>query len=197
MDEPRVEVVNNGEARRTIARLAVDTLPRLIERLTRSELGELEVREEGWRIRLRRATGTIGEATSAAPEARDRVRSPSATGAAAHQDRSVGHRGAGSRRPESDRGLVTSPAVGYFIAREGVSVGTQVTRGDVIGQVDVLGVSQEVVAPIDGTIGSLDVEPGQAIEFGQPVARVEKAGSRAATEPADLEEEALGQLVEA
>jgi acetyl-CoA carboxylase biotin carboxyl carrier protein len=196
-DEQHTQPVEDGEARRKIARLAIETLPRLIERLNRSELGELEVREDGWRIRLRRATGLNDGVTGAAPEARDRVRASSATGSAAHQDRTASHRGAAARRPESDRGLVTSPAVGYFIAREDVSVGTPVMRGDVIGQVDVLGVSQEVVAPVDGTIGSFDVEPGQAIEFGQPVARVEKAGSRAAAEPMDAEGEALGQLVEA
>ena len=49
----------DGEARRTIARLAADTLPRLIERLTNSDLGELEVREDGWRIRLRRPMAWI------------------------------------------------------------------------------------------------------------------------------------------
>jgi acetyl-CoA carboxylase biotin carboxyl carrier protein len=68
---------------------------------------------------------------------------------------------------------VTSPAVGYFVSREGVVVGFKVGRGDSIGFVDVLGVRQEVVAPLDGVIGALDVESGQAIEYGQPLARIE------------------------
>ena len=68
---------------------------------------------------------------------------------------------------------MTSPGVGYFVAREGVVVGFKVGSGDVLGHVDVLGVRQEIVAPIEGVVAALDVEPGQAIEYGQPVARVE------------------------
>ena len=97
---------------------------------------------------------------------------------------------------------MTSVAVGYFIAREGISVGSRVGKGDVIGQVDVLGVAQEVVASVDGTIGKFEVEPGQAIEYGQPVARIEVAGSRGSpgsgsTDTSEADEPVLGQLVEA
>jgi biotin carboxyl carrier protein len=42
----------------------------------------------------------------------------------------------------------------------------------VIGHVDVLGVRQEVVAGIDGTVTAIEVEAGQAVEYGEPIARV-------------------------
>jgi acetyl-CoA carboxylase biotin carboxyl carrier protein len=200
MADSRDEITVDTDARRTIARLAGDTLPRLIDRLMRSELGELEVRENGWRIRLRRANATNGASDSQASGSRERSRRSPASTSAGHQDRSGGQGRSPGRRSESVKGLVTSPAVGYFVARDGVSVGTRVRQGDVIGQVDVLGVSQEVVASLEGTIGAFEVEAGQAIEFGQPVARVEPAGSRATAEtdqPAEAPEEALGQLVEA
>jgi acetyl-CoA carboxylase biotin carboxyl carrier protein len=196
MDHERTQTAGDGNARRTIASLTAETLPRLIERLMRSELGELEVRENGWRIRLRRANGVSGATDSQPGESRDRGRLSSVSASTGHQERAVGQRGVSVRRAESDRGVVTSPAVGYFVAREGVSVGSRVRQGDVIGQVDVLGVAQEVVAPVDGAIGSFEVEPGQAIEFGQPVARVEVAGSRTRG-TTDAEEEAPGVLVEA
>lgn len=164
-----------ADARRTIARLAADTLPRLIERLMKSELGELEVREDGWRIRLRRPIADVEKMSAGdGRPARDHSRGGSASAGAAHADRPV----MASRRPhpqrvETARGLVTSPGVGYFVAREGVVVGFKVGSGDVLGHVDVLGVRQEIVAPIEGVVAALDVEPGQAIEYGQPVARVE------------------------
>ena len=197
MDQERTDTMANGDARRTIARLAVDTLPRLIERLMRSDLGELEVRDEGWRVRLRRANGVGATGDNATPDSRDRGRHSSSSASGGHHERGGTHRSPAARRPEPDKGVVTSPAVGYFVAREGVSAGARVRKGDVIGQVDVLGVSVEVVAPVDGSVGSFEVEPGQAIEFGQPVARLETAESRAAAAPADAEEETLGQLVEA
>jgi acetyl-CoA carboxylase biotin carboxyl carrier protein len=199
MDAERDQMPVDTDARRTIARLTLETLPRLIDRLMRSELAELEVREGGWRIRLRRANGVNGSSDSQASEPRERGRHPAGSISTGQQDRAVGHGRIPARRSESDKGLVTSPAVGYFVARAGVVVGSRVRQGDVIGQVDVLGVAQEVVANLEGTIGAFEVEPGQAIEFGQPLARVEPAGSRAAktAEPAEAQPEALGQLVEA
>lgn len=166
----------SDDARRTIARLAADTLPRLIERLTKSELGELEVREDGWRIRLRRPIAEREQASAAdGRPARDRARTAGAVASGpAHADRPVMASRAGhSQRAETARGLVTSPGVGYFVARDGVVVGFKVSSGDLLGHVDVLGVRQEIVAPIEGVVSAVEVEGGQAIEYGQPIARVE------------------------
>jgi hypothetical protein len=67
-----------AENRALIARLSEEVVPSLIERLTNSELGELEVRESGWRIRLRRplqnghapeALGVVGGSHHAVPVA--------------------------------------------------------------------------------------------------------------------------------
>lgn len=150
------------DGRATIARLADEMVPALIERLTRSELGELEVREGGWRIRLRRplANGAV-EAIPHAGHAPAR--------AGAHPTSHVPHAPA----PEPPRGLVTSPAVGYFAPRNGVEVGSKVRSGDPIGHIDVLGVRHEVVSPVDGSVRALEVQPGQAVEYGQAIARVE------------------------
>lgn len=163
------------DARRTIARLATDTLPRLIERLTKSQLGELEVREDGWRIRLRRPIADLEASAPDVRAARDRPRSTGpGAGSAQHPERPVmASRHPHPPRPEVGRGLATSPGVGYFVAREGVVAGFKVSSGDLLGHVDVLGVRQEIVAPIEGVVASVEVEGGQAIEYGQPVARVE------------------------
>ena len=162
------------ESRETIARLASEVLPRLIERLTRSELGELEVRESGWRIRLRRpvAAPAVDAAPRATAESR---RQPVGPGAAPG---APGHGGQAGRptpahRSDGGRGTVASPGVGYFVGRDSVKPGADVRRGDLVGYVDVLGVRQEVVAPIDGVVSSFQVEPGQAVEFGQPLAQVD------------------------
>jgi len=166
----------NGEARRTIARLASDTVPRLIERLMNSELGELEVREDGWRIRLRRPNGNgLGGPPSMAT---------SAAAAEARVERTVTARAQQPPRPAPPQGVVTSPGVGYFTPRDGFAAGRTVSRGDVIGHVDVLGVRQEVVAPVNGVIGSIDVQAGQAIEYGEQVARIDTTPTAAAASTA-------------
>jgi len=165
----------DGDARRTIAKLAADTLPRLIARMTRSELGELEVREDGWRIRLRRPIALSVDAQDGPGRTQsDRSRGAGGPTTGAHGERitSTGRSGQAGRADLS-RGSVTSPAVGYFSSRDGIANGTRVASGDVLGHVDVLGVRQEVVAPIDGVVGGLEVEAGQAIEYGQRIARIE------------------------
>lgn len=158
------------DARRTIARLTADTLPRLIERLTKSELGELEVRDKGWRIRLRRPIANAAAPVVGGALVSDTHHARAATVTRSHH----------SPRPDASRGVVTSPAVGYFVPRAGVGVGFKVGRGDTLGHVDVLGVRQEVIAPIEGSLAALNVEAGQAIEYGQPIARI------AAQAPAEM-----------
>ena len=158
----------NDADRATIARLADEVLPMLIERLAASDMGELEVRQDGWRVRLRRPFDellTNGQAAPAAPAGRA-VPATGRTGA--------GHATEASQpRREVPRGLVTSPGVGYFSVRDGVVPGSSVRAGDVIGVVDVLGVRHEVVSAHDGVLRSLEVETGQAVEYGQTIGRVD------------------------
>jgi biotin carboxyl carrier protein len=151
--------------RDVIARLTSEVVPALIERLAKSELGELEVREDGWRVRLRRPVAVDGEAQAGAAVPRQQQ---------AKQVPVMAHSVTDGNAPrrETERGLITSPAVGYYASRDGVDVGTTVSRGDLVGHIDVLGVRQEVVATIDGTLSALDVEAGQAVEYGQTIGRV-------------------------
>jgi acetyl-CoA carboxylase biotin carboxyl carrier protein len=158
-------MAENDTDRATIARLADEVLPTLIERLASSQLGELEVRESGWRIRLRRPNGDIAQAAHAsATTTTHRTASPTQP---AHG--SDGH----APRREPPRGVITSPGVGYFTPRGGLAAGINVRKGDVIGAVDVLGVRHDVVSPIDGVLKSVEVDTGQALEYGQPIGRVE------------------------
>jgi acetyl-CoA carboxylase biotin carboxyl carrier protein len=156
----------------TIRHLADDMLPLLIDRLAESSLGELEVRHNGWRVRLRRPSGVNGRrAQPDGPPVRDEGHS-TAQGQAAPAT-ATADAGRQPARPAGDRSRVTSTAVGYYSPRDGVGVGSRVQQGDVIGHVDVLGVRQEVVTPADGVLRRLEVEPGEAVEYGQLIARIE------------------------
>jgi biotin carboxyl carrier protein len=52
-------------------------------------------------------------------------------------------------------------------------VGDRVRAGDRLGAVDMLGVAQEVVAPMDGIVGASLVESGDAVEYGQELLAIE------------------------
>jgi biotin carboxyl carrier protein len=72
---------------------------------------------------------------------------------------------------EPRRAVATSPAVGIF--RPTASLGTHLEAGDRLGTVDLLGIAQEVVAPMDGTLAEIMVAAGDAVEYGEPVAAVD------------------------
>ena len=169
-----------------IDRLAGELLPALIVKLATTGLGELEVREGAWKVRLRRP----GLATGAAGSGSGRERRPERGGRGGHaahpgaglmpvgpgrdgregRDGRDGHAGADSRRA-----VATSPAVGIYHPRAEARQGTSVRAGDRLGSVDMLGIAQEVVAPTDGVVGSSLVEPGDAVEYGQELVVIELA----------------------
>jgi acetyl-CoA carboxylase biotin carboxyl carrier protein len=155
-----------SDERETIGRLADEVVPTLIERLLKSDLGELEVRENGWRVRVRRplVDGAAPAAAAVRPAGQRQPHPVMAAGASASGQAAL---------RDTQRGLVSSPAVGYFAPRNGVEVGAKLRSGDLLGYIDVLGVRQDVVSPIDGALKQFDVESGQAVEYGQPIARVE------------------------
>jgi biotin carboxyl carrier protein len=161
-----------------IDRLTGELLPALIAKLGVTGLGELEVREGAWRVRLRRP------ATAVSSGGGGRERRVSERGGS---DRSA-ERG-GERPPRAQhlhphpeppssgrsdsRSVATSPAVGVYQPRKDLSLGSRVRAGDPLGAVDMLGVAQEVVAPIDGLVGQSLVEPGDAVEYGQELIVIE------------------------
>lgn len=149
-----------------IDRLADDVIPALIAKLGATELGELEVREDDWRVRLRRPAG------HAAPAARDRKRERGE-----RIDRTDRHErpDTASDRPSrsASRSVATSPAVGVYRPRADLAAGSRVRAGDALGAVDMLGVAHEVVAPVDGIVGASLAESGDAVEYGQELVVIE------------------------
>jgi biotin carboxyl carrier protein len=161
---------------REIARLADELLPALIAKLSASGLGEIEVREGGWKARLRMPAaaddGRKGAARADAHAGHGPARAAAGHGRPEERDRRL--------RPEPEvveeeesRVAAKSPAVGIYNPRRDLVVGMRVRAGDRIGSVNVLGVGQDVVSPVDGVIGSSLAEAGEAVEYGQELVRIE------------------------
>jgi biotin carboxyl carrier protein len=176
-----------------IGRLTEELLPALIAKLGTTQLGELEVREGDWQVRLRRPYGTApgegrraGDKASrsqpgheghghgrAAPEG---TRGSKAGASAAARGGAGATNGTRARDElERSRSIATSPAVGIFQPGSRAVSGTRVRAGDSLGSVDMLGVPQDVLAPVDGIVGSTLVEAGTAVEYGQELIRIELA----------------------
>lgn len=155
-----------------IKHLADDLLPALIAKLASSGLGEIEVREGGWRARLRKPAGSDGARRAAVRNVGDGHASGHA--AARIQGTSRPTRAAdGAVEQEAAPIAATSPAVGIYHPRRELSEGMRVRTGEKIGTVDVLGVNQDVLVPVDGVIGTSLAEAGEAVEYGQELVRIE------------------------
>ena len=163
-----------AEDHAAIDRLADELLPALIAKLAATGLGELEVREGDWKVRLRRpATANVKKPPERAGRGSSHGGHPtvaSLTPVGPGRDGRDGRDGADPRRA-----VATSPAVGIFQPKTGVRAGTRVRAGDRLGVVDMLGVAQEVVTPVDGLVGASLVEPGDAVEYGQELIVIELA----------------------
>lgn len=189
-----------------IDRLADEVLPALVAKLGATGLGEIEVREGGWKVRLRRPV----DGTDHGRRATDRAsRAQPGHAGHGHAPGAVeGHRVAsgglpaggggstngshgGDRVPDrrspvdAHRATATSPAVGIYQPRTDLRPGARVRAGDRVGSVDMLGVPLEVVAPADGLLGASLVESGQAVEYGQDLLVIELVGSAPGGAPAE------------
>jgi biotin carboxyl carrier protein len=166
------DVAERAADHAAIDRLTGDLLPALIAKLGATGLGEIEVREGAWRVRLRRpADGQVQRRTSGRTSDRaersdrgDRQSKP------AHHptlDSVVA--------PGPNQAVATSPAVGTYQPRPDIAPGATVRAGDRLGAVEMLGIPHEVVAPSDGVVGARLVEPGDAVEYGQGLLVIEFA----------------------
>jgi biotin carboxyl carrier protein len=219
--QPRRDRTANERAadHAAIDRLADELLPALVAKLSATGLGEIEVREGPWRVRIRRPGDGVGggdlarrstdrpsraqpghaghghspagfeghRSSRQAPEGRaagshsTNGSSPALTAVGPGPEPAGGgdgSRSSGERR--ASRSVATSPAVGVYQPRADATPGTRVRAGDRLGVVDLLGVPQDVVAPVDGLIGASLAEAGQAVEYGQELVVIELAGDAGA-----------------
>src|SRR5688572_7471159 len=141
--------------------LAAERLvPELTERLRRHGLGEIEVAHGDLRLRVAATPeSTVRKAADAADAPQALSEPTAATEAAAAV---VG---------------VASPAVGFFVYADGLGPGLEVSKGDELGHVEMLGVRHDVRAPRGGTVGHLVAESGEAVEYGQVVIELQTAGA--------------------
>jgi biotin carboxyl carrier protein len=153
-----------------ISRLTDELLPSLIAKLGATGLGELEVREADWRVRLRRPSTASGRgdrrgdrSTADRPAEKGPERPP----------RAHAHHSEPSTVRTDSRNVATSPAVGVYQPRKDLTAGARVRAGDRLGAVDMLGIAQEVVSPVDGIVGVNLVQAGDAVEYGQELIVIE------------------------
>ncbi len=139
----------------------------LTKLLDETGLTEIEIEQNGQRVRV--ARGAV--AAAPAPAA------PRATSAPAPQP--VAESIAKPMDPAKHPGVVTSPMVGtaYGAAEPGakpfVEVGSTVKAGDTLLIIEAMKTMNQIPAPRGGTVTQVLFDDGQPVEFGEPLVIIE------------------------
>lgn len=137
----------------------------LTQLLDETGLTEIEIEQDGRRIRVARGVTSV----SAPAAVRVEVASPHA----------VGESPTISIDPSKHPGVVISPMVGtaYAAAEPGakpfIDVGSTVKAGDTLLIVEAMKTMNQIPAPRAGTVVQILFEDGQPVEFGEPLVIIE------------------------
>ncbi|MEQ9661411.1 MAG: acetyl-CoA carboxylase biotin carboxyl carrier protein [Parasphingopyxis sp.] len=140
-----------------------DLIRQLAELLDDTKLSEIEVEDNGRRVRVARTLGGAVAAPVAAP-----APAPLAPASAPAAETAADHPGA-----------IKSPMVGtaYLAAEPGadpfIKVGDSVSEGDTLLIIEAMKVMNQIPAPKSGKVTAILVENGEPVEFDQPLVAVE------------------------
>jgi len=141
-----------------------DLIHELTQLLDETGLTEIEIEQDGRRIRVAR-----GATATAAPAVRVEV-------APTH---AVADIGAKPIDPSKHPGVVISPMVGtaYAAAEPGakpfIDVGSTVKAGDTLCIIEAMKTMNQIPSPRAGTVIQILIEDGQPVEFGEPLVIIE------------------------
>src|ERR1700693_4692985 len=139
-----------------------DLIHELTKLLDETGLTEIEIEQDGQRVRVAR-----NAAPSPAPAAPRAVAVPAPQPVPAPLD------------PSKHPGVVNSPMVGtaYAAPEPGakpfIEIGTQVKAGDTLLVVEAMKTMNQIPAPRAGTVIQILFEDGQPVEFGEPLVIIE------------------------
>ncbi len=145
-----------------------EAVQRVIGLLGESDAGEIEVREGELRVRVRRSAIMAAPGAAAARAGEE--------GAAAVEAAQGADMAAGA---EPRLEYVTAGLVGLFHHGRSpddepmVSVGDEVTKGQVIGTIEALRKLTDVIAPVDGVIAQVLVDDGEPVQYGDRLFAIE------------------------
>lgn len=164
------------------ASVNMEELRELIALLRDNGLAELELENEGFRVRLRRDSATAGSSyiadaplhgsapAPAAPAAGPAPAPPPAPGPA-----HPGTHASTEASQDQDLHIIPSPIVGTFYrspspaADPFVKIGSNVEPESVVCIIEAMKLMNEIQAETSGEVVKIYVENGQPVEYGQPL----------------------------
>jgi len=151
----------------------MDELRELISLLRDNGLAELELENEGFRVRLRRESA-LGESSHASVPHHSSAPAP-APAPAASGPAHPGTQATTAAAQDQDLHIISSPIVGTFYrspsptADAFVKIGSNVEPETVVCIIEAMKLMNEIQAETSGKVVKIYVENGQPVEYGQPL----------------------------
>ena len=160
-------------AQRPAASVNMEELRELIGLLRENGLAELELENEGFRVRLRRESEPASHAAAppSAPAPAPAASAPAPPAAPAHP----GTQATTAASQDQDLHIIPSPIVGTFYrspsptADPFVKIGSNVGPESVVCIIEAMKLMNEIQAEATGEVVKIYVENGQPVEYGQPL----------------------------
>jgi acetyl-CoA carboxylase biotin carboxyl carrier protein len=177
MSAPKENGETGGKRARSAQRPApsvnMEELRELIDLLRENGLAELELENEGFRVRLRRESGAVEPHHAAPPPLPPPP--PAATPAPAHTPAHPGTQATTAAAQDQDLHIISSPIVGTFYrspsptADAFVKIGSNVEPESVVCIIEAMKLMNVIQAETTGEVVKIYVENGQPVEYGQPL----------------------------
>jgi acetyl-CoA carboxylase biotin carboxyl carrier protein len=150
----------------------LDTLKQILNLVREHELSELEVEQDGLRLKIRKDSAVVVPAfpPHVPSRAADGAAAPAPTPTLPSTPTSVGLE---TSEAEIELAVVKSPIVGTFYrspepgAPAFVDVGATVKKGQVLCIIEAMKLMNEIDSEYDGEIVNVYVESGQPVQYGE------------------------------
>jgi acetyl-CoA carboxylase biotin carboxyl carrier protein len=164
-------------AQRPAPSVNMEELRELIGLLRENGLAELELENEGFRVRLRRESAASEPAhhTAAPPPPAPAPAAPASAPTPAHPGTHLGTQATTAAAQDQDLHIIPSPIVGTFYrsasptADPFVKIGSNVGPESVVCIIEAMKLMNEIQAEATGEVVKIYVENGQPVEYGQPL----------------------------
>src|SRR6185369_15977451 len=156
-------------AQKPAASVNLEELRELIDLLRENGLAELELENEGFRVRLRRESERTESSPASVPQ-HDPAPAPAPSGPA-----HPGTQATTAAAQDQDLHIIQSPIVGTFYrspsptAESFVKIGSNVEPDSVVCIIEAMKLMNEIQAETSGEVVKIYVENGQPVEYGQPL----------------------------
>ena len=153
----------------------LQNIKKLVKIVNDSQIAEIEIEEEGQRIRITRSVGIPVAMAAPAPQVIQQLPAAVAEVAVQHEAAAPAAPAPAAAAEESLYHEVKSPIVGTFYRASSpdadpyVKVGAAVSNGSTLCIIEAMKIMNEIESDVSGTIVKILVEDAQPVEYDQPL----------------------------